>query len=111
MEVVFSKSLFRTGTVFVFFIAQGKIMTLEQFNILSIEQQQKAVLSKGIFLAERKDPPLRMMLYDMGNFYVEVFFLSRYNKVAWFNGFDNMEKLEPYLERINVSQFLQEVFS
>ena len=52
-----------------------------------------------------------MMLYDMGNFYVEVFFLNRYNKVAWFNGFDNTEKLEPYLERINVSDVLQEVFS
>lgn len=86
-------------------------MTLEQFNMLSTEQQQEAVLREGIFLAERKDPPLRMMLYDMSNFYVEVFFLSRYNKVAWFNGFDSTEKLEPYLEKINVSQFLQEVFS
>ena len=86
-------------------------MTLQDFNTLTIEQQQKAVLRKGIFLAERKDAPLRMMLYDMGNFYVEVFFLSRFNKVAWFNGFDNTEKLEPYLQKINVSQFLQEAFS
>jgi hypothetical protein len=56
-------------------------MTLTHFNKLSIEQQQKAVLINGVFIAERKDPPLRMMLYDMGNFYVEVFFLSRYNKL------------------------------
>jgi hypothetical protein len=86
-------------------------MILEKFNTLPIEQQQQAVLNEGVFLAERKDPPLRMMLYDMGSFYVEVFFLSRYNKVAWFNGFDSTEKLEPYLERINVSDVLQEVFS
>ena len=86
-------------------------MTLAQFNKLSTAEQQKAVLMQGVFLAERKDPPLRMMLYDMGNFYVEVFFLSRYNKVAWFNGFKTTKKLDPYLQKIDVSSILQEAFS
>jgi hypothetical protein len=83
-------------------------MKLAEFNKLATEEQQKAVLMQGVFLAERRDPPLRMMLYDMGSFYVEVFFLSRYNKVAWFNGFDNVKKLEPYLQKIDVSSLLQE---
>ena len=86
-------------------------MTLSQFNKLSIEEQQKAVLINGVFLGERKDPPLRMMLYDMGRFYVEVFFLSRYNKVAWFNGFQSTKKLEPYLQKIDLSSVLQEALS
>jgi hypothetical protein len=86
-------------------------MTLAQFNKLKIEEQQKAVLINGVFLGERKDPPLRMMLYDMENFYVEVFFLSRYNKVAWFNGFQSTKKLEPYLQKIDVSSILQEALS
>ena len=86
-------------------------MTLSHFNKLSIEEQQKAVLINGVFLAERKDPPLRMMLYDMRSFYVEVFFLSRYNKVAWFNAFHSTKKLEPYLQKIDVSSILQEAFS
>jgi hypothetical protein len=86
-------------------------MTLAQFNKLKIEEQQKAVLINGVFLGERKDPPLRMMLYDMESFYVEVFFLSRYNKVAWFNGFQSTKKLEPYLQKIDVSSILQEALS
>ena len=86
-------------------------MTLSQFNKLKIEEQQKAVLINGVFLGERKDPPLRMMLYDMENFYVEVFFLTRYNKVAWFNGFQSTKKLEPYLQKIDVSSILQEALS
>jgi hypothetical protein len=86
-------------------------MTLAQFNKLKIEEQQKAVLINGVFLGERKDPPLRMMLYDMENFYVEVFFLSRYNKVAWFSGFQSTKKLEPYLQKIDVSSILQEALS
>ena len=86
-------------------------MTLAEFNKLSTEEQQKTVLMRGVFLAERKDLPLRMMLYDMGNFYVEVFFLSRYNKVAWFNGFSSIKKLEPYLQKIDVSSLLQEALS
>jgi hypothetical protein len=85
-------------------------MTQELFNQLPIEEQQKAVLQKGVFLAERKDPPLRMMLYDMGSFYVEVFFLSRFNKVAWFNAFDTTEKLDAYLEEIDLSLLLQEAY-
>ena len=88
-----------------------KVMTLSHFNKLSIEEQQKAVLINGVFLAERKDSPLRMMLYDMGSFYVEVFFLSRYNKVAWFNAFQSTKKLEPYLQKIDVSSILQEALS
>ena len=100
-----------TGTVFVLFIAQVKLMTLTQFNKLPIEEQQKSVLINGAFIAERKDPPLRMMLYDMGNFYVEVFFLSRYNKVAWFNGFKSTKKLEPYLQKIDITSVLEEVLS
>jgi hypothetical protein len=86
-------------------------MTLAQFNKLKIEEQQKAVLINGVFLGERKDPPLRMMLYDMESFYVEVFFLSRYNKVAWFNGFQSTKKLEPYMQKIDVSSILQEALS
>lgn len=86
-------------------------MTLEKFNSLPHEEQQTAVLKNGVFLAERKDAPLRMMLYSMAGFYVEVFFLSRYNKVAWFNGFRNTQKLEPYLAKIDVTDLLQEVLS
>jgi hypothetical protein len=86
-------------------------MTLAQFNKLKIEEQQKAVLINGVFLGERKDPPLRMMLYDMESFYVVAFFLSRYNKVAWFNGFQSTKKLEPYLQKIDVSSILQEALS
>src|SRR5215203_2523478 len=103
--------LIPTGTVFVLLIPQVKHMTLTHFNKLSTEQQQKAVLINGVFLAERKDPPLRMMLYDMENFYVEVFFLSRYNKVAWFNGFKSTRKLEAYLQKIDVTSVLEEVLS
>lgn len=86
-------------------------MTLAQFNKLKTEAQQKAVLLQGVFLAERKDAPLRMMLYDMGNFYVEIFFLSRYNKVAWFNGFQSTKKLDPYLQKIDISSLLQQALS
>lgn len=83
-------------------------MTLTIFNGLSLEEQQIAVLQEGIFLAERKDSPLRMLLYDMTFFYVEVFFLNRYNKVAWFNAFTSTEKLEPFLVHIDVSSILEE---
>jgi hypothetical protein len=86
-------------------------MTVQEFNSLSLEKQQSALLKNGTYLAERKDPPLRMMLYQMDGFYVEVFFLSRYHKVGWFKGFDSTDDIELYLEKIDISTLLQEVLS
>lgn len=82
-------------------------MTLEQFDTLSKSEQQEQLLNHGIFLAERQDGPFRVMLYQLDSFYVEVYFFSRYNKVAFFLGFDTTEALQPYLEEIDINGLLE----
>ncbi len=84
---------------------------IQQFDTLSKEDQQNELLKNGIFLAERQDGPFRIMLYQLNGFYVEVYFFNLYNKVAFFQTFEDTEALQPYLEQINVKTLLQEVFS
>ena len=86
-------------------------MTLQHFNALIKDEKQHIVLSTGIFLAERLDGPFRIMLYQLEDFYVEVYFFNLYNKAALLKGFDDMELLEPYLDTISLSELIQEVFS
>lgn len=86
-------------------------MIREHFTILSKDEQQDVVLKEGIFLAEREDGPFRVMLYQLNYYYVEVYFVNRYNKVSFFKTFENTETLKPYLKKIDLTDLLQEVFS
>ncbi|HUQ97155.1 MAG TPA: hypothetical protein VM010_05790 [Chitinophagaceae bacterium] len=86
-------------------------MELDFFNALSKKAQQEMLLAQGTFLAERKDGPFRIMLYQLESFYVEVHFFNLYNKVAFFSAFETLDALEPYLETIDVTEMLQEALS
>ena len=66
---------------------------MQQFNTLSKQEQQNQLLKEGIFLAEREDGPFRVMLYQLDNFYVEVYFFNLYNKVAFLQTFSDTDTL------------------
>ena len=84
---------------------------IAQFDTLSKENQQNEVLKNGTFLMEREDGPFRIMLYQLDGFYVEVYFFNLYNKVAFFQTFEDTDALHPYFEQINIRSLMQEVFS
>lgn len=86
-------------------------MIIQQFDTLSKEAQQAELLKNGTFLAERHDGPFRIMLYQLDGFYVEVYFFNLYNKVAFFQTFEDTDALQPYLSSMDVSAMLQEVLS
>ena len=83
---------------------------MHQFNTLCKEDQQNELLRAGVFLAEREDGPFRIMLYQLDAFYVEVYFLNLYNKVAFLQSFTDVDALQPYLCGLDVAQLLQEAF-
>ena len=85
-------------------------MTSYYFNNLSKEQQQLIVLREGSFVTERFEGSFRIMLYQVESFYVEAFFYKKNKKVAWMRSFDMSSKLQPYLQKIDISRLLQEVF-
>jgi hypothetical protein len=82
---------------------------MQQFNTLSKQDQQNQLLKEGTFLAEREDGPFRIMLYQLDNFYVEVYFFNLYNKVAFLQSFSDTDVLEPYLEQMDINSMLNGV--
>jgi hypothetical protein len=86
-------------------------MTLQEFNSLNQAKQQSEILNSGVFLMERTEPSIKIWLYHLHGFYVEVFYINYLHKVCGFKGFDTTEELEPYLQQIKISGLMEEVFS
>ncbi|HVE62072.1 MAG: hypothetical protein ABR503_00455 [Chitinophagaceae bacterium] len=78
-------------------------MTHLVFKTLNNNLKKSIVLHTGVFLAERKKGFFRIMLYQIENFYVEVFFFKPGRRPVWFRNFKSTNKLEPYLRKIDLS--------
>ena len=83
-------------------------MKIHHFNHLAKAAQQQTLLNNGTFLYERVEGPFKIMLYQLDEFYVEVFFSNINNKPSWFKAFNDTEELQPYLETIDVSGLVKE---
>jgi len=54
----------------------------------------------GNFLGDREENGLRVQLYSIDNFYVEVFYDGVANKILRFRAFKSTNQLTPYLAHI-----------
>jgi hypothetical protein len=66
----------------------------------------KQIWENGVVVAERYDEVNRYKLYQLASFYVEVEWHKEYNVRRAFYCFasTNAEKLQPYLEKIDITQ-------
>jgi len=82
-------------------------MSIHSFNLLSLQRQQKLVLTKGVFLSKRKTEHFVIALYQLGSFYVEVFAHKNSSRICLISSFDSVDGLNPYLEEIDVGQLIR----
>jgi hypothetical protein len=87
-------------------------MNRQKFINLSQKQKKTALLRSGVFLAERKTAGglCRVMLYEISNFYVEVFFIKWNKKPVAFRTFRSVDALQPYLRSIDLTSLLQNLY-
>lgn len=71
-------------------------MTLLEFNLLDDNLKARYTWT-GVFLADRKDGEIKVQLYSLNNFYVEVFYDPIENKITGFNAFSTISLLVPYV--------------
>lgn len=83
-------------------------MTLYQFNTLSETDQATALWDRGVHLMERRDHVFTYALYQLDNFYVEVWYHRDFNAIQRFRTFNSMAALEPYLGNIDVGNILND---
>lgn len=78
-------------------------MTLYDFKTLN-EQQQANAAWDGVFLDLRTEKNYNVLLYDLGGFYVEVYYSSVLNKIIKLRPFQSVQPLQPYLDGFNTEE-------
>ena len=78
-------------------------MTLDEFTILDDSKQAEALIDRGSFIAERHYKNFNIFLYQIDNFYVEIFHNLNFNMMQGMRSFEDFDALEPYLEAIDIS--------
>lgn len=60
------------------------------------------VKHQGVFLLERKSLDWNILLFQVDAFYVEVYYERKAQKVELLKSFEDIDQLEPYLQKIDV---------
>jgi hypothetical protein len=82
-------------------------MTLDEFTSLDEAMQAEALIDRGVFLAERMYKNFSIFLYQLDDFYVEIYHNLKYNVMQGMRSFQEEEDLEPFLENIDISSIYQ----
>ncbi|MDN3583405.1 hypothetical protein [Mucilaginibacter flavus] len=77
-------------------------MTSDDFRTLSYTDKTEAVLT-GTYLAARSDEHYFIKLYNVENFYLEIFFDSRSQLIIHFRAFEHTLFVLPYLEDLKIA--------
>lgn len=71
-------------------------MTLYQFIGLDVGQQAEYVW-QGKYVDTRSEGDYRILLYNLGDFYAEVFYSIQENQISRIKGFKAISHLAPYV--------------
>jgi hypothetical protein len=77
-------------------------MTLPQFNTLKNNEQLHHVLIQGACIGERATDEHLVLLFQLRKFYVEVFFTPDCDEIIDSKSFDDLDELQPYLEKVSI---------
>lgn len=81
-------------------------MNVYQYHQLSHGRQLDTLERSGVLLAEIDRSFYHIKLYQVDNFYVEVYYHSHFNVAVNIHPFTHPDCLEPYLQQINIEALL-----
>lgn len=79
------------------------MISLEDFRTATFEKKCDVVMADTNFIMSRKLGDAKVYLYHSGEFYIEVYYSSKYKKVLMINAFDDVYGLEPYAETVSLA--------
>lgn len=79
-------------------------MKVKDFNLMDEVAQAEILLEHGVLLAERAYKEFKIVLYQVHEFYVEVYFHKTYEMIQGFRGFESIHHLDPYLAEIDIRE-------
>ena len=81
-------------------------MTYSFFDQLSEAHQTDVIWEEGVFLARRTQGYYSIILFQIEGFYTEVFYHSHFNVIIKIESFSDTDRLEPYLDSIQLHALL-----
>ncbi len=82
------------------------MITIQEFKVSSFEKKCDLITNYTEFIASRTKEDTKIYLYHAGEFFVEVFFSTRYQKVLMIHAFNDTEALIPYTEDVSLIDLL-----
>jgi hypothetical protein len=79
------------------------MFTLDEFRVMSFEKKCDVITFKGTYLAQRILADCKVFLYFAEDFFIEVFYSPKHQRVLMINAFDKAISLEPYLDKISLT--------
>lgn len=70
---------------------------------MPFEKKCDIVTYEGQYLMFRQLGDCKVFLYNTGDFFVEVYYTTKYQKVLMINAFESTRGLEPYLDKISLA--------
>ena len=79
------------------------MFTLQDFRVMPFEKKCDLITFRGSYLTQRMLADCKVFLYFAGDFFIEVFYSPKHQKVLMINAFDKPFGLEPYLDTISLA--------
>lgn len=82
-------------------------MDIERFHMLSLPQKYYYTSKVGVHLCARQAAEAQIDLYAVHSYYVEIICPLHSSKDSCIRAFSSIDKLEPYLEEIDIECLFQ----
>ena len=77
--------------------------TITDFQAMTFDKKCSVITLGAAYLMHRTIGEIKVFLYFVDGYYIEVFYSSKSAMVLMMNAFDNASGLEPYLDVISLS--------
>ena len=82
-------------------------MTISDFSLLKLTDQLAFLYEEGVYLSKRKTGKMTVLLYQLQNAYIEIFY-KKYRRVVYKIRFSaSTDILDPYLASIEIGNLLE----
>ena len=79
---------------------------MQDFEDLPEEQKLNNIRKDGAYIGKRKIEEFVIVLYQLNNFYIEIYYDNYRKYINRFNCFDSTELLDPYLDKMELNLFV-----
>lgn len=79
-------------------------MNLLEFNHTTFEDKCELIAVEGRYLSYRYVENMKIYLYALEDFFIEISFSPYHHKIISVDAFNNIDMLNPYLDFVNIDQ-------